>query len=178
MKIKCLALGCNCHKWIWTSDPTVVSPVVLSTKPWQLDLLKSPGAKQEILMLVLSDILKHVYYTHLSDINLYFGNNLNPWTSLFISIRDQFCSLGGGGGGGSEVSWLNIYSSACPKIKWFCPSITCFCLKMATWKIIGGLQPTSTPPPLPRKFYTCMLHLVALCVHVHVTFTMIVHWWC
>ena len=49
---------------------------------------------------------------------------------------------------GAEVSCPNIFSIACPKIKWFCSNITWFfCPNMAIWKIIGGLQPPQPPPP-------------------------------
>ena len=47
------------------------------------------------------------------------------YNGMTIGVRDQFLS-GGGGGGGAEVACPNIFSSACPKIKWFCLNITCF----------------------------------------------------
>ena len=55
---------------------------------------------------------------------------------------------------GAEVNCPNIFSIACPNIKWFCPNITWFfCPKMAIWKILGGgggPQPPPPPPPPPR----------------------------
>ena len=54
-------------------------------------------------------------------------------------VGDQFRLVGGGGGGGgggAEVYCLNIFSIACPNIKWFCPNNI-----MAIWKIIGCMGP-------------------------------------
>ena len=58
-------------------------------------------------------------------------------------------------GAGAEVSCPNIFFSAYPKFKWFCPNITCSLgSKMATWKKKnrggggGGLQ-----PPGPRLVF-------------------------
>ena len=58
-----------------------------------------------------------------------------------IDVRDQF-SLG------PKVSCPKIVSSACPKIKWFCPNITCISArKLPFWKILGGGGGLQPPPP-------------------------------
>ena len=69
--------------------------------------------------------------------------NQSTWTSVScIGVRDQFRL------GGPEVSCPNIFSIACPKIKWFCPNITWFfCPNMAIWKIPGGAAAPPPPPP-------------------------------
>ena len=62
------------------------------------------------------------------------------------------------GGGGADVSCLNIFSIACPEIKWFCPIITCFfCPKMAIKEI---LEP---PPPHPPRMPMISLIWLRFC---------------
>ena len=51
---------------------------------------------------------------------------------------------------GAEVSCPNIFSIACPKIKWFCPNITWFLARIWLFeKFQGG---SSRPPPPPASY--------------------------
>ena len=104
-----------------------------------------------------SDIRRKIFV-----LNIYLYVHCSLEGSIFI--WDQFCSVGvcvyvcvcvwGGGGGGGDISCLNMFSSACLKIKWFCQNITCFFLENGNVKNSGGggeeLQPPSPPPPPPR----------------------------
>ena len=63
---------------------------------------------------------------------------------------------------GAEVCCPNIFSIACPKIKWFCP-------KMAIEKIyrgLRGLQPLALalPPRTPICLYMCYFLLLCMVI--------------
>ena len=53
---------------------------------------------------------------------------------------------------GAEVNCPNIFSIACPKIKWFCPNITCFLPENGHLKIQGGGGGRGLAPP-PQASY-------------------------
>ena len=59
-------------------------------------------------------------YNHLQTIQQ--NNCVKVISYLSIGVRDQFRS-------GAEISYLNMFSIACPKIKWFCPNIISFFAK-------------------------------------------------
>ena len=62
---------------------------------------------------------------------------------------------------GAEIRCLNIFSIVCPKIKWFCPNITCFLPENCYLKNSRGLQPPASPSPASYaygKWYIVMLY--------------------
>ena len=83
-------------------------------------------------------------------------------TFLFKSPR-AICVYGASfvwGGGGSEVSCPNIFSIGCPKIKWFCPNITCFLgPKIAIWKFLGGCTAPQAPSRRPMPHAQCFANV-------------------
>ena len=73
-------------------------------------------------------------------------------TFMFATQVNKFCTYrctGPVSFRGAEVCCPNIFSIACPNIKWFCPNITgFFARKWLLEKILGGLQ----PPPPPASY--------------------------
>ena len=90
------------------------------------------------------------FYCHISLKKKKHSNEVGNYTLFvwsymhsLIGVRDQFRW---GGGGGAEVSWPNMLSSVCPKIKSFCPNFKgIVCPKMAILTNSRGLQSPSPP---------------------------------
>ena len=101
--------------------------------------------------------------------------DLSPYKPGYVCRRTGVLFfLGGGGGGGAEVPCPNTFSSACPKIKWFCPNITCpfawkWPLEFFFFFFWGGggeaLTPLNPPPP-PHTHTHTYTHTHTRLVHM------------
>ena len=80
-----------------------------------------------------------------------------------IDVRDQF-SLG------PKVSCPKIVSSACPKIKWFCPNIMCISArKLPFWKILGGGGGGGGAAAAPASYAYALDDTLCKCVGLNYT---------